>query len=121
MIVLAKMTLGERIKYLREKNGYAQKFIAEKIGVKNNTLSSYESDKRQPDYDTLQKIADFFEVSTDYLLGRTDEPSPTHKASNDESDGLAFIDGKGPITEEEKEYLKESLELFRRMKAKKKE
>jgi transcriptional regulator with XRE-family HTH domain len=108
VIVLAKMTLGERIKYLREKNGYAQKFVAEKIGVRNNTLSSYESDKRQPDYDTLQKIADFFEVSVDYLLGRTDDPSPkANKKMN-----LFFYDGLegyDDLTPEEQEAFREHM------------
>ncbi|MFE4203749.1 helix-turn-helix domain-containing protein [Aneurinibacillus aneurinilyticus] len=109
MIVLAKMTLGERIKYLREKNGYAQKFIAEKIGVKNNTLSSYESDKRQPDYDTLQKIADFFEVSVDYLLGRTDEPSS--KKSEKEMNLFFYdgLEGYDDLSPEEQEAFREHM------------
>jgi transcriptional regulator with XRE-family HTH domain len=62
------MGYGDRIKLLREKNGYSQKYLAEKIGVKNNTLSSYEAEKRRPDYETLQKLADLFEVSIDYIL-----------------------------------------------------
>jgi transcriptional regulator with XRE-family HTH domain len=62
------MGYGDRIKMLRERNGYSQKFLAEKIGVKNNTLSSYESENRRPDYETLQKFADLFEVSIDYIL-----------------------------------------------------
>ncbi|MED0677687.1 MULTISPECIES: helix-turn-helix domain-containing protein [Aneurinibacillus] len=125
MIVLAKMTLGERIKYLREKNGYAQKFVAEKIGVRNNTLSSYESDKRQPDYDTLQKIADFFEVSVDYLLGRTDDPSP----KEDKKMNLFFYDGLegyDDLTPEEQkafrehmyEEAKQAIELVKKLKKK---
>ncbi|AMA74815.1 hypothetical protein ACH33_16955 [Aneurinibacillus sp. XH2] len=119
------MTLGERIKYLREKNGYAQKFVAEKIGVRNNTLSSYESDKRQPDYDTLQKIADFFEVSVDYLLGRTDDPSP----KEDKKMNLFFYDGLegyDDLTPEEQkafrehmyEEAKQAIELVKKLKKK---
>ena len=66
--------MGKRLKYLREKSGYQQKFVASKIGVKNNTLSGYESGKREPDSETLMKLADFYGVTTDYLHGRTDNP-----------------------------------------------
>ncbi|MED4726839.1 helix-turn-helix transcriptional regulator [Aneurinibacillus migulanus] len=115
------MDFGQRLSDLRTKNKLTQQELSNRLNIAKSTLAMYETGKRQPGFETLQRIADFFETSTDYLLGRTNEPSPTYKASNDESDGLAFIDGEGPITEEEKEYLKESLELFRRMKAKKKE
>lgn len=74
-------SLGHRIKYLREKNNISQIEFSKKIGVSNTVLSRYESGDRKPDYETLQLIADFFEVSTDYLLGRTDtsEPSTVEK------------------------------------------
>ncbi|MGR6338426.1 helix-turn-helix domain-containing protein [Priestia megaterium] len=62
------MDFGDRLKLCREKKGFTQKFIAEKVGIKNNTLSSYEANKRQPDYDTLKALADLYEVSIDYLL-----------------------------------------------------
>lgn len=120
--MLAKMTLGERIKYLREKNGYAQKFVAEKIGVKNNTLSSYEADKRQPDYDTLQKIADFFEVSIDYLLGRASDSSIHQDSSGINvafSDGLKDFDKLEP---EEQEIVMDTVaDMIARFKKKKEE
>lgn len=64
------MSLGSKIKQLRERNGIQQKDFAKKIGVSNVVLSRYESGERKPDYDTLIKIADFFEVTTDFLLGR---------------------------------------------------
>lgn len=65
-------SLGNRIKYLREKKYISQKDFAKQIGVSSTVLSRYESDDRKPDYDTLQSIADYLNVSTDYLLGRTD-------------------------------------------------
>ncbi|MDL0434677.1 MULTISPECIES: helix-turn-helix domain-containing protein [unclassified Niallia] len=64
--------MGKRLRLLREKSGLSQKFVAEKIGVKNNTLSGYESGNREPDSEILTKLADFYEVSTDYLHGRSD-------------------------------------------------
>ncbi|MGN9864670.1 helix-turn-helix domain-containing protein [Bacillus swezeyi] len=62
------MNYADRLKFLREKAGLTQKFVAQKIGVKNNTLSSYESGKRQPDYETTKKLADLYDVSIDFLL-----------------------------------------------------
>ena len=62
------MDFGDRLRWLRERSGLTQKFVAEKIGVKNNTLSSYESSKRQPDYITLKKLADLYEVTIDYII-----------------------------------------------------
>ena len=65
-------TLGERIRNLRKKSSISQKDLAIKINVSNVVLSRYEADERHPDYETLLKIANFFNVSTDYLLGRVD-------------------------------------------------
>lgn len=62
------MDFGERLRQCRDKKGYTQKFVAEKIGIKNNTLSSYESGKRQPDYEILKKLSDLYEVTIDYIL-----------------------------------------------------
>lgn len=64
-------TIGKRIKYLRDKNNLSQKRLSESIGVSNVQLSRYESGARQPDYETLQKIADYFDVTIDYLFGRS--------------------------------------------------
>lgn len=73
-------SLGNKIKYLREKQNITQKEFAQKIGVSNVVLSRYETDERKPDYDTLQRIAEYFEVSIDYLLGRTNNSASTSKA-----------------------------------------
>ncbi|WP_459734428.1 helix-turn-helix domain-containing protein [Peribacillus sp. N1] len=71
------MDFGDRLKWLRERSGLTQKFAAEKIGVKNNTLSSYESAKRQPDYTTLKKLADLYDVTIDYIItGNENSNSP---------------------------------------------
>lgn len=65
-------SLGKTIKQLREKKHISQKDFAEQLNISNVVLSRYENDIRKPDYDTLEKIADYFEVSIDYLLGRSD-------------------------------------------------
>lgn len=69
-------TLGKTIRELRESLKISQKELAERIGISNVVLSRYELDDRKPDYDTLEKIADFFNVTTDYLIGRSDIKNP---------------------------------------------
>lgn len=64
--------IGERLKELRGKR--TQEEIAMKIGVSRARYSHYENGRSEPDNETLRKIADVFNVSTDYLLGRTDDP-----------------------------------------------
>jgi HTH-type transcriptional regulator, competence development regulator len=66
-------SLGSNIRKLREKENLSQKDFAKKIGISNVVLSRYEKDERKPDYDMLNKIADYFEVSIDHLLGREEK------------------------------------------------
>lgn len=68
------MEFKDRLTNLRKKSKLYQVDMAKKIGVARATYGAYEQGTRQPDFETLQTIADFFEVSTDYLLGRTDNP-----------------------------------------------
>ncbi|SIT91488.1 helix-turn-helix domain-containing protein [Edaphobacillus lindanitolerans] len=71
--------LIKRLRSLRMKEKLTQAQMAEKIGVARTTYAMYEQGKREPDNETLAKIADYFGVTTDYLLGRTDEPvQPKH-------------------------------------------
>lgn len=67
--------LNERIVKLRKLRKITQEELAKKIGSTRSALSQYEIGTRSPDYETLKKIADYFEVSTDYLLGKTEIPS----------------------------------------------
>ena len=64
-----------RLRFLREKKGLTQQRLAIELNMNQNTVSRYESGKRQADYTTLIKIADYFDVSLDYLLERTDNPA----------------------------------------------
>lgn len=64
-------TLGDRLTYLREKNGWTKTYVAKKLGIKTmSTYANWEYNLRQPDNDMLLKIANIYEVSVDYLLGR---------------------------------------------------
>ncbi len=60
-------------KQLRIASGLTQVEFAKKIGISRSTIGMYETGAREPDFETLEKIADFFNVDIDYLLGRTDK------------------------------------------------
>ena len=64
---------GKKLKELRLEKKINQSELGEKIGISPSTVGMYERDQRFPDKDIRGKIADYFEVSVDYLLGRTDE------------------------------------------------
>jgi len=68
-----------RLKDLRLENGYTQKQIADYLIIKQNTYSQYECGQRQLPLDILIKLADFYEVSTDYILNLTDVEIPYPK------------------------------------------
>lgn len=65
---------NENLKLARERKGISQKDIAENIGVAKSTYSLYESGNREPNVQTIKKIADFLSVSADELLGLDEEP-----------------------------------------------
>ncbi|QIC07647.1 helix-turn-helix domain-containing protein [Brevibacillus sp. 7WMA2] len=65
--------LGQRLKEQRIRRNLRQEDVALKIGIARTTYAMYEQNKREPDNETLQKLADFFNVKIDYLLGRQEE------------------------------------------------
>lgn len=65
-------TNGERIALLRDKHGMTQESLANTLGISRAALSHYETNRREPDHETITKIANHFHVTTDYLLGLTD-------------------------------------------------
>ena len=63
-----------RLKELREERRLSQVFLGMELGMNQNTISRYETGAREPSIKELILIADYFHVSIDYLLGRTDNP-----------------------------------------------
>ncbi len=63
-----------RLKYLREQRKISQVKLAMDLNMNQNSISRYETGAHQADYATLIKLADYFDVSIDYLLERTDNP-----------------------------------------------
>ncbi|RCW44268.1 helix-turn-helix domain-containing protein [Paenibacillus prosopidis] len=68
-------TLGERLKYAREKKRYTQIEVAEKLDISNGAISGYERNYRDPDTDTLNKLATLYDVTPNWLLGRNEKES----------------------------------------------
>lgn len=122
--------LGDRLKKLRSIHGLSQEELSKRLGMSRGTYAHYEINKRQPDYETLQALANFFEVSTDYLISGKEESNPTSKlpelTQKDEkdiakrleqikndlehADGLAF-DGE-PMSEEAKDSFLDAMEFI---------
>ena len=97
------------LKSLRLQHGYTQKELASKLHVAQNTLCNWENGNRTVDEPTLQKLADVFNVSVDYLLGRTD----VKKADTSEDVSAEFLATLSPETQKVNE-------LFNRLSEEKK-
>lgn len=108
----------DRIKELAQKQGLSINLLEEKLGYSRNTIYNLKNSK--PSTERISEIADYFQVSTDYLLGRTDNPAI---ANNDTiagytSDDLRKMaenaktfDGK-PLTEEDIEAIQNIIEIY---------
>lgn len=90
----------ERLKALRIENKLTQEQLGQMISVTKVSISGYENGNRTPDTDTLNRIADVFNVSTDYLFGRTSRKNPLLLYETD-------------LTEKEEQLLREHLEQLR--------
>ena len=65
--------ISQKIKALRLEKNLKQKDVANSINIATNTLSQFENNKGRPSLEVLSSLADFFEVSVDYLIGRADD------------------------------------------------
>ena len=66
--------VGERLKGLRESIRFSQKELAGKFGISQSGVNRYENNQAEASYKTLLLYADYFDVSMDYIYGRTDQP-----------------------------------------------
>lgn len=110
----------EKIKELAQKRGISLQKVAEDLGYSINYL--YTLKEKTPKSDRLQEIADYFNVSTDYLLGRTDNPSIANSdtiagyTSDDlrkMAENAKTFDGK-PLTEEDIDAIQNIIEIYLR-------
>lgn len=95
--------IGDTLKKLRTQKGLTSEELCAKIGIKGGSYRNYERNDRKPDYDTLVKLADFYGVSTDYLLGRPTAQPPT--------DALERLFTEKSFSALEEELLRKYMEL----------
>ncbi len=80
---------GDILKKLRTSKKLSQSKLSQDLGLSSSTIGMYEQGRRFPDQTTLTKIADYFDVTTDYLLGRDQKNPPTE--FNNATDAMEFI------------------------------
>lgn len=83
--------MKNRIKELRLKHNLTLKELGQKVGMANNTISQYETGKRQPNIEKWQKIADYFDVSVPYLQGFININIPNNFKFDSKKDAVDYI------------------------------
>ncbi|UOF91025.1 helix-turn-helix domain-containing protein [Fodinisporobacter ferrooxydans] len=97
------MSLGERLKIVRIKKNWNQTEAADRINIKNETLSQYERDRRKPDPQMLAHIAKTYDVSIDYLMEMTEDPTPVRQLQRQQD----LLEDSSELTLEESLMLEE--------------
>lgn len=94
----------KRLRTLRETKGFqSQQALADELGVAQSTIANWEGGRREPNHETLVKLADFFQVTVDYLMGRSDDPQGGKVT--DEAVKAALWGGDADLTREEMDAL----------------
>lgn len=99
------------IRQLRIDLGCTQTEIADKLGVSQQAYANYETKKRQPDQETLVKLADIFNVSVDYLLGREEKAAPQEEQQKPNTIKILGRDGSCV----ERQLTDDQIDLMKRM------
>jgi len=101
------MSFGKRLKKIRLERGLRQEDIGKMANVGKSTVSQWENDVHIPDLETTAKIANGLNISVDYLLGRTDDPTPPQpKQQQDETTPAWWYRDTPPTDVELEEFLK---------------
>ncbi|MGJ0846909.1 Helix-turn-helix [Tissierella praeacuta DSM 18095] len=93
--------MKEILKHLRQEREITQRELAKKLNISPSTIAMYETGQRKPDSDMLENIANFFNVSVDYLLGRTDIKNPSEEISNAVENDPELLDFWNELKERE--------------------
>lgn len=98
--------IGDTLRFLREKTNKTQEETAKALGIKRSAYSHFENNRNNPDNETLVKMANYFNVSTDYLLGRK-APGNNDDIDLDRAiDNAMSFDGK-PVTDHDRKMMKQ--------------
>lgn len=90
------MSFGPRLRKLRENKKITQKELAKILNTSESAIGMYERGEREPNFETVDKIANYFSVTSDYLLGRSNNPAPNQDEIRDYSPFLKAIKEKYP-------------------------
>ncbi|MBH0171061.1 helix-turn-helix domain-containing protein [Fictibacillus sp. 18YEL24] len=102
---------GERLRELRKtKTNYTMKEFGKIFNLAESTISGYETGSRKPDMETIQKFADYFEVSIDYMIGRSEDKGKNEAKPDNEN--LFYFDLEG-LSEEDKKEIDKYIELLK--------
>ena len=112
------MSFGSRLRKLRKENKLNQKELAKQFNTSKTAISNYERNYRKPDIDKVIKMADFFDVSVDYMLDRTNYRVPEwlHNKPRDERDEYLDIINQAQSKGLKPSDLETIIEIFEQIK-----
>ena len=97
--------IGSRLRGLREEKALKQADIAKVLGISRTTYTQYETEKSEPDLETVRKLAEYFNTTTDYLLGKSIVRTPIETIAA-HHDGDEFTEEELADIEKFKEFVK---------------
>lgn len=106
------MTTGEIIAKLRNKNKISQSALANDLHIGQSTLAMYEKNKRKPSLEMLSAIADYFNVTTDYLLGRPEKQTESRQQTINEAIETAMANDGKELDQHDKDVIKSLIEAY---------
>ena len=111
------MKIGDRMKKLREEKGLMQQDVCNAVDIEQSTLANYENNRRVPKTDILIEIANYYGVSLDYLVGRTDDRFDNSKRRPKDlnkflqQSEIIFDGDTYNLTDEDRDLVMKSLEV----------
>ena len=107
---------GQRLEALRNDKGLTKKDVAKVLGIHESTYGKYELEKREPDVDMFNKLAQYYDVSIDFLHGRTDEQKPVQvkiKSVFPSDFSYSFYNGYKELNDDNRALLHDLMEKMR--------
>lgn len=111
------------LKYLRQRAGMTQLELADKLKVSKSTISMYENGNREPDFETLEFIADIFNVDMNFLIGKTSSSQPSYYDNPDAREMAQFLydnpeykvlfDASRKVKKEDIDFVKQMIDRVR--------
>lgn len=102
---------SQRLAALRESRGWTKTYLAKRLGVKMQTYANYEYGRREPDFETLTKIASIFNVSTDYLLQGKDSNGNKEEKPLTKNQKLIAYSIDSDVSDEERKDIIEMVKI----------